>query len=116
MTTAQSPLDRVTSIKVKLGLLVAVSVAVAAVLATIGAGGSVAPWLSIPVTIVVALAVTQLLSTGMTSPLRQMTQVARQMARGDYSGRVHTTASDEVGELARAFNRMAEDLTTVDRQ
>ncbi len=116
MTTAPSPLDRVTSIKVKLGLLVAVSVAVAAVLATIGAGGTVAPWLSIPVTILVALAVTQLLSTGMTSPLRQMTQVARQMARGDYSGRVHTTSSDEVGELARAFNTMAEDLATVDRQ
>ena len=116
MTTAQSPLDRVTSIKVKLGLLVAVSVAVAAVLATIGAGGTVAPWLSIPVTILVALAVTQLLSTGMTSPLRQMTQVARQMARGDYSGRVHATSSDEVGELARAFNKMAEDLATVDRQ
>ncbi|MGH3474354.1 MAG: DUF4153 domain-containing protein [Aeromicrobium sp.] len=116
MTAAQSPLDRVTSIKVKLGLLVAVSVTVAAVLATIGAGGTVAPWLSIPVTILVALAVTQLLSTGMTSPLRQMTQVARQMARGDYSGRVHTTSSDEVGELARAFNTMAEDLATVDRQ
>ena len=85
-------------------------------LATIGAGGTVAPWLSIPVTILVALAVTQLLATGMTSPLRQMTQVARQMARGDYSGRVHTTSSDEVGELARAFNTMAEDLATVDRQ
>ena len=113
---AQSPLDRVTSIKVKLGLLVAVSVAVAAVLATIGAGGAVAPWLSIPVTILMALAVTQLLAIGMTSPLRQMTQVARQMARGDYSGRVHTTAGDEVGELARAFNTMAEDLATVDRQ
>jgi len=113
---AQSPLDRVTSIKIKLGLLVAASVAVAAVLATIGAGGAVAPWLSIPVTILVALAVTQLLATGMTSPLRQMTVVARQMARGDYSGRVHTTSSDEVGELARAFNKMAEDLATVDRQ
>ncbi len=118
MTTPQgpSPLDRVTSIKIKLGVLVAASVAVAAVLATIGAGGAVAPWLSIPVTILIALAVTQLLATGMTSPLRQMTQVARQMARGDYSGRVLTTSSDEVGELARAFNRMAEDLATVDRQ
>ncbi len=116
MTTPQSPLDRVTSIKIKLGVLVAASVAVAAVLATIGAGGAVAPWLSIPVTIAVALAVTQLLAIGMTSPLREMTQVARQMARGDYSGRVHTTSSDEVGELARAFNTMAEDLATVDRQ
>ncbi len=116
MSTPTSPLDRVTSIKVKLGLLVAVSVTVAAVLATIGVGGAVPPWLSIPVTILMALAVTQLLAIGMTSPLRQMTQVARQMARGDYSGRVHTTAGDEVGELARAFNTMAEDLATVDRQ
>jgi len=116
VSTPTSPLDRVTSIKVKLGLLVAVSVAVAAVIATIGVGSAVAPWLSIPVTILMALAVTQLLAIGMTSPLRQMTQVARQMARGDYSGRVHTTAGDEVGELARAFNTMAEDLATVDRQ
>jgi hypothetical protein len=38
------------------------------------------------------------------------------MARGDYSGRVTATSSDEVGELARAFNRMAQDLATVDRQ
>ena len=116
MSTPTSPLDRVTSIKVKLGLLVAVSVAVAAVIATIGVGSAVAPWLSIPVTILLALAVTQLLAIGMTSPLRQMTQVAQQMARGDYSGRVHTTAGDEVGQLARAFNTMAEDLATVDRQ
>ena len=114
MSTPQGPLDRVTSVKVKLGVLVAVSVAVASVLATIGAG--VAPWMSIPVTILMALAVTQLLAVGMTSPLRQMTQVARQMARGDYSGRVHTSSRDEVGELARAFNKMAEDLATVDRQ
>ncbi len=111
-----SPLDQVRSIKVKLGLLVAVSVALASVLATIGSGGGVPAWLGIPVTILVALGVTQLLAVGMTSPLRQMTAAARQMARGDYSGRVNASSSDEVGELARAFNRMAEDLATVDRQ
>jgi len=109
-------LDRVTSIKVKLGLLVAVSVAVASVIATIGSDAGVPAWLSIPVTILLALGVTQLLAVGMTSPLRQMTSAARQMARGDYSGRVSATSSDEVGELARAFNRMAEDLATVDRE
>ena len=59
---------------------------------------------------------TQLLAVGMTSPLREMTAAARRMARGDYSGRVTATSSDEVGELARAFNRMAEDLAAVDRQ
>lgn len=109
-------LDQVTSVKVKLGLLVAVSVTVASVVAAIGAGGGVPFWLSVPVTVALALGVTQLLAVGMTSPLREMTAAARRMARGDYSGRVAATSSDEVGELARAFNRMAEDLAAVDGQ
>jgi signal transduction histidine kinase len=109
-------LDQVTSVKVKLGLLVAVSVTVAAVVAALGTGGGVPFWLSVPVTVALALAVTQLLAVGMTSPLREMTTAARRMARGDYSGRVSATSGDEVGELARAFNRMAEELAAVDRQ
>ena len=109
-------LDQVTSVKVKLGLLVAVSVTVAAVVAAIGAGGGVPFWLSVPVTVALALGVTQLLAVGMTSPLREMTTAAKRMARGDYTGRVTATSSDEVGELARTFNRMAEDLAAVDRQ
>jgi two-component system, OmpR family, sensor histidine kinase BaeS len=109
-------LDQVTSVKVKLGLLVAVSVTVASVVAAVGAGGGVPFWLSVPVTVALALGVTQLLAVGMTSPLREMTAAARRMARGDYTGRVTATSSDEVGELARAFNRMAEDLAAVDRQ
>ena len=109
------PLGRVTSIKVKLGLLVAASVLVASVLATLGAG-AVPAALSIPVTVLLALGVTQLLAVGMTSPLRQMTEAARRMAAGDYDVRVDTSSNDEVGELARTFNRMAADLATVDRQ
>ena len=85
-------------------------------LAAVGAVGSVPIWLSVPVTVALALGVTQLLAVGMTSPLREMTAAARVMARGNYSGRVTATSSDEVGELARAFNRMAEDLAAVDRQ
>ena len=73
-------------------------------------------WLSIPVTVLLALGVTQLLAVGMTSPLRQMTEAARRMAAGDYDVRVDDPSTDEVGELARAFNRMAADLATVDRQ
>ena len=109
-------LDQLTSVKVKLGVLVAVSVTVAAVVAATGAAGGVPFWLSVPVTVALALGVTQLLAVGMTSPLREMTTAARRMARGDLSGRVVATSNDEVGELARAFNRMAEDLATVDRQ
>ncbi|MGI8646503.1 MAG: HAMP domain-containing protein, partial [Nocardioides sp.] len=116
MTGPHAPLDQVTSIKVKLGLLVAASVTVAAVLGAVGAAGEVPPLLSIPVAVALALGVTQLLAVGMTSPLRQMTEVTRRMARGDYSGRVSTTSRDEVGQLAEAFNQMAEDLATVDRE
>ncbi len=115
MSTTTGPLGQITSIKVKLGLLVAASVTVAAVLATLGAG-TVPAALSIPVTVLLALGVTQLLAVGMTSPLRQMTEAARRMAAGDYAVRVETSSTDEVGELARAFNRMAADLATVDRQ
>ncbi len=115
MSTTAGPLAQVTSIKVKLGLLVAVSVLVAAVLATLGAG-TVPALLGIPVTVLLALGVTQLLAVGMTSPLRQMTEAARRMAAGDYDVRIETTSTDEVGQLAHAFNRMAADLATVDRQ
>lgn len=110
------PLAGVTSLKVKLGLLVAASVTVAALVATAGGAGGVPVWLSVPVTVLVALAVTQLLAVGMTSPLRQMTAAARRMATGDYQVRVSDTSGDEVGELARAFNTMARDLAAVDRQ
>ncbi|WP_243058153.1 DUF4153 domain-containing protein [Nocardioides sp. SR21] len=111
-----SALDQVTSVKVKLGLLVAASVTVAWAVAAIGAAGGVPSWLSLPVTVALALGVTQLLAVGMTSPLREMTAAARRMARGDYSTRVTAMSSDEVGQLAKAFNSMAEDLGAVDRQ
>ena len=109
-------LDQVQSVKVKLGLLVVASVTVASVVATIGSAGGVPIWLGIPVTVALALAVTQLLAVGMTSPLREMTVAARRMAMGDHSVRVVATSRDEVGELARAFNSMAEELAGVDRQ
>ncbi|GGO72381.1 DUF4153 domain-containing protein [Nocardioides deserti] len=110
------PLAAVRSIKVKLGLLVAASVLVATAVATLGRAGGVPPWLGVPVTVALALAVTQLLAAGMTSPLRQMTAAARRMATGDHGVRVPETSRDEVGELARAFNTMAADLAAVDRQ
>ena len=111
-----SVLDPVRSVKVKLGLLVVASVVVAVVVATIGESGGVPVWLSIPVTVALALAVTQLLAVGMTSPLRDMTVAARRMASGHHDVRVTATSRDEVGELADAFNRMADELAAVDRQ
>ena len=113
---SREPLARVTSIKVKLGLLVAASVTVAAAFAALGDGAGVPLLLVLPVTVALALGVTQLLAVGMTSPLREMTHAARGMARGDYSARAATTSRDEIGELAAAFNQMAHDLGTVDQE
>ena len=113
MSTA---LDAVSSLKVKLGLLVAASVVVAVLLTLLGSAAHVSPLLVLPVSVALALGVTQLLAAGMVEPLRRMTEVSRAMARGDYTGRVRTSATDEVGQLAAAFNTMAEDLATVDRE
>ena len=94
-----APLQPVRSIKVKLGLLVVVSVVVAAAVASLGDAGGVPLLLALPVTVLLALAVTQLLAVGMTSPLREMTEAARRMARGDYPYASPPTSADEVGEL-----------------
>jgi len=111
-----SPLQPLTSIKVKLGLLVAASVVVAALVGVLASSSGVPALLAVPVTVALALGVTQLLAVGMTSPLREMTEATRRMVRGDYRGRVSADSSDEVGELARAFNQMAAELATVDRE
>lgn len=110
------PLDGIRSITVKLGLLVAISVVVAALVSLIGDRAGVPAWLTVPVTLAAALGVTQWLARGMTSPLREMTEATARMATGDYSRRVTATSADEVGELATAFNTMAADLSDADRQ
>lgn len=43
-----------------------------------------------------------------TEPLRMLTETARRIAGGDYASRVRGEYRDEVGELARSFNSMAE--------
>jgi len=43
-------------------------------------------------------------------PLRQLTHLAERLAQGDLSGRLLPTTQDEVGQLARAFNQMADQI------
>ena len=109
------PLDRLSSIKVKLGVVIVATVwGTALVLA---AGHRLG--LSLPVRATLAallgLIIIQILARGMTSPLREMAAAASAMARGDYGRRVRATSRDEVGELARAFNAMAAELGDADR-
>jgi signal transduction histidine kinase len=110
------PLDPLSSIKVKLGVLVTASCGVTALIVQRGTAAGYPARYTLPFAVLMSLAVTQVLAHGMTSPLREMTAAARGMAGGDYSRRVRTTSRDEVGELARAFTLMAADLAEADRQ
>lgn len=113
---ALRPLDRLRSLKVKLGALVVTSCAVTGLVVWAGLEGGVPAPLSVVVAVLVALLVTQVLAHGMVAPLREMTAAAQAMARGDYRRRVQQTSGDEVGRTAAAFNTMAADLQAVDRQ
>ncbi len=111
------PLDRLTSIKVKLGVVILGSVV--ATTASIFYGWRVTSLrieYRIALTALVFLVVTQVLAHGMTSPLRRMAVAARSMAAGNWDTPVHTGGRDEVGELARAFSSMAAQLSAVDAQ
>jgi signal transduction histidine kinase len=109
------PLDPLRSVKLKLSVLLVAS----------GGAGALYLWLQyrwlpplviILATFAIVLLTAQVLAHGMTRPLRAMTAAARAMAQGDYSRRVRATSRDEVGQLAVAFNQMAADLATADRQ
>jgi len=109
------PLDPLSSIKVKLGVVILAAVAVTAGVEYAGLVTGFHPWFFTLVAAALALGVVQLLAHGMTFPLREMAAAAREMARGDYARRVTASSRDEVGELARAFNAMAAELAEVDR-
>jgi len=109
------PLDPLSSIKAKLGVVIVASVSVTVLVHTLGLRAG------LPLVVLglssgmLGLLMVQFLARGMTSPLREMSSAAKQMARGDYSRRVTATSKDEVGDLARAFNAMAAELAEVDR-
>lgn len=110
------PLDRLPSIKWKLGFVIAAAVGMTVFVFWIGIKLGVWPSVSGVLAALVAMGLVWFLSRGMTSPLREMAEAADAMARGDYSQRVTATSHDEVGALARAFNEMAAELAETDRQ
>jgi signal transduction histidine kinase len=63
----------------------------------------------------IALFLARLLALGMTQPLRDMAHAVGKTAQGDYTHRVETGSRDEVGQLAAAFNQMSAELESVER-
>ncbi|HEX2496459.1 MAG TPA: ATP-binding protein [Gaiellaceae bacterium] len=109
------PLDRLPSIKLKLGAVILAAVVVTVAVVTVGRELGISPLLTGLAAAALALAMVQFLAHGMTYPLREMVAATRAMAKGDYDHVVTATSRDEVGELARAFNSMSRQLSEVDR-
>jgi signal transduction histidine kinase len=63
----------------------------------------------------VALLLTLLLSKSITDPVGELTSAAREMGKGDLSQRVDVKTGGELGELADAFNAMADGLERLEQ-
>ena len=63
-----------------------------------------------------AIAVSMLVSRMTLSPLRSLQTAAERLGAGDLSQRVAITRDDEVGEMARTFNAMAQGLEQAEAQ
>ena len=59
----------------------------------------------------VAVVLTFFLSRRILAPVESLSRAARRLARRDFSARAKVQSRDEVGELARTFNSMAEELS-----
>jgi signal transduction histidine kinase len=77
------------------------------------AAGNALTALIVGMTLAVALvtsALAAVVTRRVTRPIVQLTETAAWMARGDLDQRVMISRTDEIGVLARAFNRMAAEL------
>lgn len=67
-------------------------------------------WTGAGVAFLAALLVGGILVRGIVAPVRRLTRAAEQIAQGDLQVRAAVAANDEIGQLGRAFNAMAESL------
>jgi two-component system phosphate regulon sensor histidine kinase PhoR len=67
-------------------------------------------WTAVVLTGGVAMALAFWLARRITRPLQELTLGAERIAAGDYGHKVYLTGQDEIGILARSFNRMSEGL------
>ncbi len=71
-------------------------------------------WASL-VTLALAVILSFLLTRRVLNPLSQMTGITGKIASGDYSARVQISSNDETGQLASAFNQMADSLQRIEQ-
>jgi PAS domain S-box-containing protein len=94
IVVTQSPNESYVALRHSLGSLAAAGVVGVFV---VGLGGAVIAW-------------------HIASPLRELQEGVRSFARGERDRRVRVSTSDEIGELAAEFNRMAERVTASEQE
>ena len=70
----------------------------------------VATWVIVGLSVLLAALVSLLLSRMLLAPVKRMARATHRLASGDYAVRVASTTSDELGQLADDFNRLAYSL------
>ncbi|MGA1865788.1 MAG: ATP-binding protein [bacterium] len=55
-------------------------------------------------------------SSSITEPVRQLLQATQRISAGDLSHKARVSSTDEIGELAKSFNKMTDDLRTYQNQ
>ncbi len=69
-----------------------------------------ATWVIVGLSVLLAALVSLLLARLLLAPVRRIAQATRRLADGDFDIRVRVGAPDELGRLARDFNRLAHSL------
>lgn len=71
-------------------------------------------WLVAGLAALLALVLSYALSSAIAKPIQQMGQLAKEVAHGEFSGRLPVHGRDEVADLARDFNSMVEKLSELE--
>ncbi|KFI68738.1 sensor histidine kinase [Bifidobacterium magnum] len=113
----ERPIGLYSSLRVELSILIVAATILTFVIAWALTKVGINGWYSMPLTIVVTLTFTYIFARSLTMPLRKLRTAAEAMVEGDYSVRMQVDPkhSDEISQLARAFNEMAEELQHADQ-
>ncbi|WP_051471902.1 sensor histidine kinase [Patulibacter minatonensis] len=111
----RAPLDRLPSLKLRLGLLIVLALGVTLTTMWIASALGVRLRLAALTGLVVSLLAVQVVARGTTSPLRELARAAGRIAGGERGVRVVVHGRDEVARLGDAFNTMAAELEETDR-
>lgn len=105
-----------TSLKTEMSCLFVINSIILFIATTLMMKSGLSGWISLPVTVIITLAITFEFSRGVTAQLREIRDAAEAVSQGDYRARVHaaTASRDEIGQLARSFNVMADELEHAD--